>query len=109
MGIMKNRFYASFYITGYTYWDGLEVMDSLVLGTKLTLEVEPSNPYDANAVKILLGDVMLGYIPRDENESISKFLQLGYTDLFQVMINRVCKDAHPEKQISVVVKIIPKK
>lgn len=102
---MVNRHYSTFYIAGFTYWDGLDVFDELKIGTTLTFEAEPTNGYDPNAVKILYKGTMLGYIPRGENEQISKFLQLGHTDLFSVKINRVNAEAHSEKQISVTVRI----
>lgn len=102
---MVNQFYSTFHVAGFTYWDGLEVFDELKTGTKLILEAEPSNGHDPNAVKILYGETMLGYIPKGENEEISKFLQLGYTDLFSTVINKVNEETHPEKQISVTVKI----
>lgn len=102
---MVNQHYATFHIAGFTYWNGLEVFDRLKIGSELQLEVEPTNGYDPNAVKILFEETMLGYIPRDANEEISKFLQLGYADLFNVLISRITPDMHPEKQISVVVRI----
>jgi hypothetical protein len=102
---MVNQHYATFYIAGFTYWDGLEVFDELKIGTQLTLESEPTNGHDPDAVKILYGNIMLGYIPRGENEEISKFLQLGYTDLFSAKISRINHEAHTEKQINVTVKI----
>lgn len=102
---MVNQHFSTFYIAGFTYWDGLEVFDELKIGTILTLEAEPTNGHDPNAVKILYKNTMLGYIPRSENELISKFLQLGYTDLFNVRINRVNLETHPEKQINVTAKI----
>lgn len=102
---MVNQHYATFHIAGFTYWDGLEVFDDLKVGTELSLEADPSNGYDPNAVKILFGETMLGYIPRGENEEISKFLQLGYFDLFYIKISRINSEAHTEKQISVTVKI----
>ena len=102
---MENQFYASFHIAGFTYWNGLEVFDKLKIGTKLHLEAEPTNRYDPNAVKILYEETLLGYIPRGSNEEISKFLQLGYTGLFEMRINRITPDTHPEKQISVTVRI----
>jgi len=102
---MVNQHYATFYIAGFTYWDGLEVFDELKIGAELKLEAEPTNGHDPNAVKILYGETMLGYIPRDENEEISKFLQLGYSDLFSIKINRINMEAHPEKQVCVTVKI----
>lgn len=102
---MVNQHYATFHIAGFTYWDGLEVFDELTVGTELVLEAEPTNGHDPNAVKILLEDTMLGYIPRGENEEISKFLQLGHTDLFSIRISRVSPEAHTEKQISVTLRI----
>ena len=102
---MVNQHYATFYIAGFTYWDGLEVFDELKIGSKLKLEAEPSNGHDPDAVKILYGETMLGYVPRGENEEISRFLQLGYNDLFLVRINRINNEAHTEKQICVTVKI----
>jgi HIRAN domain. len=102
---MVNQHYATFHIAGFTYWDGLEVFEELKVGTELTIEAEPDNRHDPNAVKILFNETMLGYIPRDENEAISKFLQLGYSKLFSIRINRITPEAHTEKQISVTVKI----
>ena len=102
---MVNQHYATFYIAGFTYWDGLEVFDELKIGAELILEAEPTNGHDPNAVKILFGETMLGYIPRDENEEISKFLQLGHSDLFSIRVSRINPETHTEKQISVTVKI----
>ena len=102
---MVNQHYATFHIAGFTYWDGLDVFDELKVGTKLTIEAEPTNGYDPNAVKILFNETLLGYIPRGENDEISKFLQLGYSELFFVKISRINPETHTEKQISVTVKI----
>ena len=102
---MENQFYASFHIAGFTYWNGIEVFDLLKIGAKLHLEAEPTNGYDPNAVKILFKETMLGYIPRDNNGDISKFLRLGHIDLFDIRINRITPESHPEKQINIVVRI----
>lgn len=102
---MVNQHYATFHIAGFTYWDGLEVFDELKIGTRLTLEAEPTNGHDPNAVKILFSGTMLGYVPRGENEEISKFLQLGYSELLSAKISRINSDIHTEKQICVTVKI----
>ena len=102
---MVNQHYATFHIAGFTYWNGLDVFDELKVGTELTIEAEPTNGHDPNAVKILFKEIMLGYIPRDENEEISKFLQLGYSELFSAKISRINPEIHTEKQISVTVRI----
>jgi hypothetical protein len=102
---MVNRHYSTFHIAGFTYWDGLDVFDKLRIGTELTLEAEPTNGHDPYAVKILLGEAMLGYIPRGENKEISKFLQLGHTDLFTARVSQIDPETHPERQVHVTVKI----
>jgi hypothetical protein len=102
---MVNQHYATFHIAGFTYWDGLEVFDELKIGTELTLEAEPTNGHDPNAVTILFRKTMLGYIPRGENEEISKFLQLGHSDLFSTSVSQINPETHIEKQINVTVKI----
>jgi hypothetical protein len=102
---MVNQHYSTFYIAGFTYWDGIEVFDELRIGTELMLKAEPANGHDPNAVKILLHETMLGYIPRGENEEISKFLQLGYSNMFSVRVSRINTEAYTERQICVTVKI----
>jgi len=47
----------------------------------------------------------LGFVPKDENELLSKFLNLGYANLFEVKINQISPDTRPEKQVRVVVRI----
>jgi hypothetical protein len=102
---MINRHFLTTHIAGFAYYDGIDVIGKLNIGTELRLQVEPTNPHDADAVAIYLDDAMLGYIPSEENERISQFLQLGYDNLFEVKINRMSLDAHPEKQFGIVVRI----
>jgi hypothetical protein len=73
------------------------------------LAAEPENNYDTYAVAIYYKDHKLGYIPRGRNKYISKFLNFGHTDLFEVRINRVSPEEDPEAQIGVVVRIVDKK
>ena len=42
-----------------------------------TLVREPDNPYDPNAIKVMLGDNGLGYIPRGVASSISPLMDNG--------------------------------
>jgi len=102
---MNDRHFANFHIAGFTFYDGVEVFEQLKIGVELTAKAEPENMYDPNAVALYFADTKLGFIPRESNNEISKFLKLGYTELFEFKINRVVPEAHTEKQISVVVKI----
>ena len=107
---MKDRHFASYHIAGFTYYDGVDVFENLKIGTPLSLRAKPENPCDPNAVAIFFyQEHKLGFVPSAENEALSKFLNLGYTDLFDVKINQISPDAHPEKQKRVVVRICEKK
>ena len=97
--------YMNFHIAGFTYWDGLDVIDKLKLGAEVRLESEPDNPYDPDAVAVYLDDCKLGYIPQHSNDEISKFLYFGYGDIFTVRISEIDPEAHPEQQYRVTVKI----
>ena len=51
---------------------------ALVLGSRLALRREPTNPHDGNAVEILSNGVKLGYIPRMEATLLAKMLDHGF-------------------------------
>lgn len=97
--------YSNFHIAGFGYWRGCEAFEHLKIGTELKLVREEDNGYDPEAVEIWYGDFKLGYIPRGNNREISKFLDMGWDNIFEVRITRITPDAHPESQVEVVVYI----
>jgi hypothetical protein len=103
--IMYDRHFANFHIAGFTYYNGVDVFENLKIGAQLLLKAEPENPFDPNAVAIYYQEDKLGFVPKGENEIIRKFLNLGYTDLFEAKISQISPEAHPEKQVRVVVRI----
>lgn len=103
----KKRHYSNFDIAGFSYWEGCEVFNELKIGTELTLMREEDNKFDPYAVAVYYGESKLGFIPRTANHEISKFLELGHTDLFEVRINRITPDQSPENQVGVIVYIKP--
>jgi hypothetical protein len=106
---IPSRHFVDFHIAGFTYWDGLEVVKQLEVGTELILRGEPENPYDSEAVAIYHGDIKIGYVPKDRNSQISQLLFYGYSDLFETKISQIDPETHPEKQYRVVVKIRDKR
>ena len=71
---MQDLDYIEFPIAGISHRENI----GNYLGEHLgTLEEEPDNPYDANAIKILAGDGHhLGYVPRDYIFDVRKFITL---------------------------------
>jgi len=106
-GRMQRRHYATFDIAGFSYWDGCIVFNELKMGTVLTLVREEDNKFDPYAVAIYYKDSKLGFIPRGSNHEINKFLELGYAGLFEIRINRLTPDVHPEHQVGVIVYLKP--
>ncbi|MCL1969149.1 MAG: HIRAN domain-containing protein [Bacteroidetes bacterium] len=102
---MNDRHFSTFHIAGFTYYNGVDLFENLKIGTQLSLKAEPENAFDPNAVAIYYQEEKLGFVPRDENPLLRKFLNLGYTDLFEIKISQVSPETHPEKQIRVVVRI----
>ena len=100
---MKRRHFTHFAIAGFTYYDGSMAFGELKIGSPLQLVYEPTNKYDPKAVIVKFNDFKLGYIPCGENNEISKLLEMGYTNIFDVRIQRLDPTEHPEQQVSVIV------
>lgn len=58
------------------------------------------------AVAIYYEDYKLGYIPRGSNHDISKYLDMGLEDIYEVRVTRITPDIHPEQQVEVIVNIL---
>lgn len=93
-------------VSGFTYYDGADVFKELEIGTDLTLVREDDNAYDPNAIALYYKDHKIGFIPRDYNEKIVDFVDMGYTNIFRVTINRINPNAHPENQLGIIVRLV---
>jgi hypothetical protein len=93
------------HIAGFGYWEGCEAFEHLKIGTKLDLVREEDNPFDPYAVAIYYGEYKLGFIPRGSNHDISKYLDMGLADIYDVRITRITPDVHPEQQVEIIVYI----
>ena len=71
-----------FTIAGMSYRDDIDDYLGEHVGT---LEAEPTNPYDANAIKILAEDSHhVGYVPKDMTSEIRNSATLPYTCYFYI-------------------------
>lgn len=101
----KRRHFIDCGIAGFTYWEGAMVFNELKVGDRLRLVREQDNRFDPYAVALYYGDFKLGFVSRGENKELSKFCEMGYADIFDVRINRLSPDEHPENQVGVIVYI----
>ncbi|MDD4848655.1 MAG: HIRAN domain-containing protein [Bacteroidales bacterium] len=103
MDLKKRRHFIDCHVAGFIYWDGPIVFNELKIGSQLQLKREEDNKFDPYAVALYYGEYKLGFIPRSENEDISKFCEMGYTDIFDVRINRISSQEQPEDQIGIII------
>lgn len=110
----KKLFFTECHLAGRQYHDADEVWDDLHVGTKLQLVRDLDNRYDTDAVAVVYQktygegeaeDFLLGYIPRDENETIAHLLEMGWTNVFECRISRINPEAHYEQQIHLTIRI----
>jgi hypothetical protein len=101
----RSRNLLDCHIAGFAYYDGLDVIDKLKLGTAVTLKAEPDNPHDPNAVAIYYGGVKLGYVPQAKNGCIGALLYFGHGDIVEARINCHNPEANAENQFRVAIKL----
>jgi hypothetical protein len=74
-----------FYIAGVQFRPAVEVRkaaEQIKVGDLLVLAPEPTNKYDPNAIKILVGDgtgngTFLGYVPKKFSAEVSAMIEAG--------------------------------
>ena len=71
----------NFQIAGVKFHQYKDALGTIEEGNHLTLEPEPTNKFDPNAVAIYLesdeGKVMLGYVPKKFSSEVSAKLEVG--------------------------------
>jgi hypothetical protein len=66
-----------YYVAGFQYYRGPELIGRIQPGEAVRLAAEPENPHDPMAVRVDHGGEKLGYIPRRENQAVSRLLREG--------------------------------
>ncbi len=103
-GIATDYELERFFIAGFQYHDGPELVEELEAGTELIVIHEKDNPHDPRAVAFHLGGSHLGYVPRQQNRTIAALLDQGAP--LRARITQVDSDADPWHAVEVVVFVI---
>ncbi len=67
----------TFFIAGAQYHNLPKEINRLKLNDLLELKTEPENKFDPNAVRIMLGDSFLGYVPKKFSSEVTSMLEIG--------------------------------
>lgn len=105
---MKREHLANFHIAGLTFYEAPRCFKKLKIGTKLRLELELDNKFDARAVAIYYKKHKLGFVPRSENRIFYKLLLMGHHSVLELVIQQIDPTEHPEHQVRVVAHLIPR-
>jgi hypothetical protein len=62
---------------GLAHHEAKGVWDEMRVGDAVALLRESHNPHDANAVRVEWNGHVLGYLPRDDNESVARQMDRG--------------------------------
>ena len=85
-------------LAGFVYYDGKAVWERMKPGDRLALARDPSNPHDANAIRIAWHGHMLGYVPRRDNADLARQMDLGAQP--EARITALSKAGNGRNQIS---------
>lgn len=94
-----SRNIMNFYVAGFQYHEGALVLSQLKPGDELTLEAQPDNPYDSQAIAIKARGEMLGYVPAEMNAMLSVLFHYGHAPIFECRAVQVSPENEPWKQL----------
>ena len=97
---MKKKTW-TFNVAGVQHHQLKTCIHDLTDGQELTLVPEPTNKYDANAIRIQHGDTMLGYVPAKISPEVTA--EMTIFDNIKCFINKVSPGAKPWEQLNVTV------
>jgi len=78
----------------------------LEVGSEVSLEREPENPHDSNAIAVLNDeDERIGYLPRGQNEGVARLLDHGWAIRAAVMDVGALNPRCPIMKVTLVLKV----
>jgi hypothetical protein len=80
-------------LAGFRYYEGKRLWGEMKVGDTLQLVREPDNSYDPNAVRVEWQGHKLGYVPRADNEALTRFMDRG--SKAEARITRLKKSRNP--------------
>ena len=86
-------------LAGSQYYAVAEVWHLIRPGDRLTLEREPGNRHDRNAVRVDWNGQQIGYVPRAENRAVARALDAG--EPHEARDTRLRDDPNPWRRVEI--------
>lgn len=96
-------------LAGFQYYEGKDIWNMMRVGDSLQLAREPQNPHDANAVRVLWRNEMLGYIPRRENSDVARQMDRGAPVKARIVQLKEARNPWQRIEFEVYVEALPMK
>jgi helicase len=74
-------------------------------GDQVTLELEPENAYDANAVRVMASDRQIGFLQREKAQVVAREMRLGRPVEARVQTVRVPTTSYPYSSILLTIRL----
>lgn len=74
---VDNQWIADVSIAGLQHYRGNDLAELIKEGDALELQLQPDNPYDANAIMVMWHNNKIGYIPRALAKNIGRQMASG--------------------------------
>ncbi len=96
-------------LAGFQYYEGKDLWSMMRVGDSLQLQREAQNPHDANAVRVLWRNEMLGYIPRRENSDVARQMDRGAAVKARIVKLKEARNPWQRIEFEVYVELTPVK
>ena len=101
--IPKRRIYLQqFFVAGFRYYKGMELLDFMHSNDLLELKREPDNEFDKNAVALYWQQEKIGFVPAEMNELLARLIDAKALPLLG-MITHLNKHVKPWENVAVAI------
>lgn len=98
--VYGNYFDFNFYIAGWKYYEGEQIVGQLKIGEKVQFQLEPDNVHDSKAVIVLTSEGRkLGYIPAFYSEFMFQLIKKRGD--YEAKIHSIQLEALPQLKVNV--------
>ncbi len=82
----KKFYLLQSFVRGFRHYEGPALIDQMKEGDLLELVREPENEYDPCAIALHWNNKKIGFVPAEDNEMLSKLLDIGVPELIAEII-----------------------